>query len=849
MPLSHSTRRAVAAAAALFLLPAAALSAAPPAAAATAIAGPGDRLLAYGAAQFRVPAAWPVYDLNRDPTRCVRLDTHAVYLGSANPAARCPSRLLGRTEAVQVEPDGTAARGRAALAAAAAVAHPATAESPGAPALDNHELVRHLDSLGVVVTASYGAAASVARQIVSSFAPSGQPARQAPNEGGPPATDSPATGLAPSEAPKGRRSAPLATTATPTTMASGIYTGPGIDTCGAPSTSAMRAWLSSPYRSVGIYLGGAMRACPDGNLSASWVSTVTGEGWRLAPLYVGYQAPCVNQSGLGEFSRDPATAAGQATAAARDAVARARYFGLPTGSPIYFDLESYDSGDTVCRAAVLAFANAWTVELHRWSFRSGVYSGSASGIRDMAGAVGRSGFVPPDGVWMARWNGSPGVFGDPYVSDGYWRNHQRLHQYLGGHNETWGGVTLNIDTNSDDGLVVTGSPGGALPGYGAGTFGPGVTGFTTSGSWSSGAPQGLRGMMVWTYSAGAVASASATWAPTLSPGRYDVAAYIPSDHAGGHGRYTITGATTGTVVINQNSYSDQYAPLGRFATDAQGRLTVRLTNDADALGAHTVGADGMRFSGAQPLVPGAAWRAPADFTGDGRADTAVWRPATGTWYVRGYRPVRWGLAGDVVVAGNYTAGRRAELALWRPSNGRWYVRGQPSVRWGQRGDIPLAADFTGDGRVDLAVWRPSTGTWFIRGLPTRRWGAGGDVPVPADYNGDGRAQLAVWRPSTGRWYVDGQPSLRWGTAGDIVTPTRLISRGRVDIAVWRPSNGTWYIRGGRFTRWGAAGDVAVAGDITGGGLADYAVWRPSNGVWYIRAASPIRWGATGDVPV
>ena len=43
----------------------------------------------------------------------------------------------------------------------------------------------------------------------------------------------------------------------------------------------------------------------------------------------------------------------------------------------------------------------------------------------------------PDDVWIADWNGNESVFGDPYVSDALWTNHQRIHQYQGGHNETW----------------------------------------------------------------------------------------------------------------------------------------------------------------------------------------------------------------------------------------------------------------------------------------------------------------------------------------------------------------------------------------------------------------------------
>ena len=39
------------------------------------------------------------------------------------------------------------------------------------------------------------------------------------------------------------------------------------------------------------------------------------------------------------------------------------------------------------------------------------------------------------------------------LPDGLWYNHQRLRQYTGGHNETWGTTTLNIDSNALDGFV------------------------------------------------------------------------------------------------------------------------------------------------------------------------------------------------------------------------------------------------------------------------------------------------------------------------------------------------------------------------------------------------------------
>jgi hypothetical protein len=228
----------------------------------------------------------------------------------------------------------------------------------------------------------------------------------------------------------------------------GVYTGLGFDTCGAPSTGQMGAWLNSPFHSIGIYLGGANRACPDGNLSASWVSTVTNLGWRLAPLYVGLQAPC---NGFNPI--DPNRAAAQGGQAADDAANRAANFGLGAGTPIYFDMEAYNNRDATCRNAVLTFVTNWVAELHNRGYVAGYYSSSASGIADEVSVVNHPGYQWPDDIWFANWNNQTNIFGDPFFSDAAWSNHQRLHQYQGGHNETWGGVTLNIDRDVDDGQL------------------------------------------------------------------------------------------------------------------------------------------------------------------------------------------------------------------------------------------------------------------------------------------------------------------------------------------------------------------------------------------------------------
>jgi len=226
-----------------------------------------------------------------------------------------------------------------------------------------------------------------------------------------------------------------------------VFTGYGIDTCTAPSVASLQAWQASPYRAVGVYIGGANRACRDGNLSASWVSTVTGLGWSLMPIYVGLQAPCATQKGLQKISAAQAEA--QGVAAADDAVQRAASFGLPSGSPITFDMEGYSTKNPSCSQTVETFLSGWVGELHAQGFVPSVYGSAASTIRDTATLS-----PLPDAIWIANWNGVASVFGDPYVSDSLWPDHQRIRQYKGGHKETWGGVTLNIDNDYVDGPVV-----------------------------------------------------------------------------------------------------------------------------------------------------------------------------------------------------------------------------------------------------------------------------------------------------------------------------------------------------------------------------------------------------------
>jgi len=235
-----------------------------------------------------------------------------------------------------------------------------------------------------------------------------------------------------------------------TSLAGGsVFTGLGFDACTAPSSKAMAAWASSPYRGIGVYIGGINRACSQPNLTASWVAAQTEAGWHLIPTYVGLQAPTSSCSSCAKLTSSQATA--QGIAAAEDAVEEAGAVAMGPGSPLYFDMESY-SQTSSATAATLAFLEAWTNELHALGYLSGVYSSSASGIEDLAGQVG-SGYELPDAIWIANWNGQQNT-SDPVVPANAWTAHQRIHQYRGGHNETYGGVTINIDNNYLDGPTV-----------------------------------------------------------------------------------------------------------------------------------------------------------------------------------------------------------------------------------------------------------------------------------------------------------------------------------------------------------------------------------------------------------
>ena len=76
-----------------------------------------------------------------------------------------------------------------------------------------------------------------------------------------------------------------------------------------------------------------------------------------------------------------------------------------------------------------------------------------------------------------------------------------------------------------------------------------------------------------------------------------------------------------------------------------------------------------------------------------------------------------GTASDKTVQADYTGDGKADIAFFRPQTREWFVlRSEDfsfySAPFGAAGDIPTPGDYDGDGQTDFAVYRPSNNTWY-----------------------------------------------------------------------------------------------------------------------------------------
>jgi hypothetical protein len=214
-----------------------------------------------------------------------------------------------------------------------------------------------------------------------------------------------------------------------------------------------------------------------------------------------------------------------------------------------------------------------------------------------------------------------------------------------------------------------------------------------------------------------------------------------------------------------------------------------------------------------------------DFDGDGKADNAIYRSASGVWWIipsSTGMPYALGFGGhssDIAVPGDYDGDGEADIAIYRAASGIWWIRpsttGTPyAVGFGGHpSDIPAPGDYDGDGEADIAIYRAASGVWWIypsmTGTPYAV-GFGGhssDIPAPGDYDADGEADIAIYRTASGV-----ASGVWW------ITPS---------------STGTPYSVG----FGGHPSDIPVPGDYDGDGEADIAIYRAASGVWWIRPST------------
>lgn len=319
---------------------------------------------------------------------------------------------------------------------------------------------------------------------------------------------------------------------------------------------------------------------------------------------------------------------------------------------------------------------------------------------------------------------------------------------------------------------------------------------------------------------------------------------------------------------NGGKVTTPFGQVSKLARQSDGKIVAVGYNEFGG-GADYVAA---RYNtGASNTLPN---RAQYDWDGDGRADIAVFRPSTATWYVlnsfNSSVSIRvFGIPGDVPTPADYDGDAKTDHSIYR--NGVWWRlessgNGTPLEYPFTITGFPRPGDFNGDQRADIITY--SFGFWRRRnpiGIDNAdvAFGTTGDKPLLGDFDGDAKTDPAIYRPATGEWWyaassAGGQHrAARWGIAEDIPVPGDYDGDFITDFAVYRASEGIWYIYNSSdgsvfIMRFGLAEDKPVAADYDGDGKADIAVFRPSTGIWYLLRSTAgftaLQFGISTDIP-
>ena len=230
------------------------------------------------------------------------------------------------------------------------------------------------------------------------------------------------------------------------------FTGLAFDTCTAPTLAQMTAWRASPYKAIGIYIGGVNRSCAQPRLTAAWVTAVTAMGWRLVPIYLGLQAPCGTRR-VQDVDRPPPTGKRCGTRMTRSP--RPRRW---ASCRAVRSTTTWSTTTTRTPSAVPPYCTTCPRGRRSCTCSDTCPASTATRTRvhrTWPPAYNSSSYARPDALWIARWDLNSSLTGWPTVPNTFWAVGQRGKQYRGDHTETYGGVTLNIDNDRFDAPVAS----------------------------------------------------------------------------------------------------------------------------------------------------------------------------------------------------------------------------------------------------------------------------------------------------------------------------------------------------------------------------------------------------------
>lgn len=218
---------------------------------------------------------------------------------------------------------------------------------------------------------------------------------------------------------------------------------PGFDKRDFPGLGPMQTWMrESPYVWVGYYL---QSPCYAGVAWTGNRAALEQQGWGLALLYVGQQAPgaaATTSIAAGPDCGKKALTAEQGVIDGDQAVAIATADGFPAGTTIFLDVERADP----LPPELIDYVRGWMNRVLSRAFIAGVYAhkvNAAAISQVQREAFAAAGVTTPPPFWVANSVGfalgkTPAESTFPFAT--VWQNPSDA-------NETWGGVTFRIDQN------------------------------------------------------------------------------------------------------------------------------------------------------------------------------------------------------------------------------------------------------------------------------------------------------------------------------------------------------------------------------------------------------------------